>query len=347
MNQAMNRILIVLATLAIVSCKQEPKDYVTISGKITNKNSDSVVIRKRNYSKTIRVNEEGAFKDTLKVETGIYSLYDGTESTSIFLENGFDIEVTLDTKLFDETVTYSGSGSEHSNFLAEKALLEESLFDLDELIAMDSLAREEEFASIEKKLTDFHEAATGVDTMVTNYSLNRVDGTLKAYKRYLDADLALKRELPEGVVSPAFEDYENFNGETTSLKDLEGKFVYIDVWATWCGPCKAEIPSLKKLEKEFHDRNISFVSISIDDAKRHGGSMELAHEKWQKMVKEEELGGIQLFAPNGWKSDFIEAYKINGIPRFILVDPEGKIVSASAPRPSSERLIDLFESHGI
>ena len=75
--------------------------------------------------------------------------------------------------------------------------------------------------------------------------------------------------------------------------------------------------------------------------------MEKAHKKWKKMVEEEELGGIQLFAPNGWKSDFIQDYKINGIPRFILLDPEGKIVSASAPRPSSEHLVDLLESQGI
>lgn len=343
----MKKILYILISVAIVSCGTEPKDYATISGKITNKNSDSLVIRKQAYSKTIQVGEDGSFQDTLKVEPGIYSLYDGTEATSIFLRNGFEMEVTLDTKRFDETVSYSGTGAQHSNFLAEKSLLEERLFDLDELIALDSVSREEKFQSIKKELMDFHEAASEVDTMVTNYSMKRVDGTLNAFKRYLDADLALKRELPEGSVSPTFEDYENFNGDATSLKDLKGSYVYIDVWATWCGPCIAEIPSLKKLEKEYHDKNISFVSISIDDAKRHGGSMEVAHDKWQKMVKEEELGGIQLFAPDGWKSDFIKDYKIQGIPRFILLDPEGKVVSASAPRPSSEHLVALLESKGI
>ena len=343
----MNKIIAVLCVLVLVSCGKEPKNYATISGKITNQNSDSLVIRKQSYSKTIQVGEDGTFKDTLKVEPGVYMLYDGTEATSMFLKNGFDIQVTLDTKLFDETVTYTGVGSENSNFLAEKNLLEESLFDLDELIAMDSLSRETEFQSIEKKLMDFHSNATEVDTLVINYSTKRIDGTLQAYKRYLDADLALKRELPEGTVSPNFDNYENFNGQTTSLKDLKGKYVYIDIWATWCGPCIAEIPALKKLESDYHDKNISFVSISIDDAKRHGGSMEIAHEKWKKMVGEEELGGIQLFAPNGWETDFIKDYKIYGIPRFILLDPEGNIVSASAPRPSSKWLIELFDSRGI
>jgi len=65
------------------------------------------------------------------------------------------------------------------------------------------------------------------------------------------------------------------------------------------------------------------------------------------MVKEKELGGIQIFAPKGWQSEFVKNYRINGIPRFILVDPEGNIVSASAPRPSSEELIKLFDEENI
>ena len=62
------------------------------------------------------------------------------------------------------------------------------------------------------------------------------------------------------------------------------------------------------------------------------------------MVTEKELGGIQLIADNAWNSEFIENYAINGIPRFILVDPEGNIVTADAPRPSNPELTELFES---
>ena len=65
------------------------------------------------------------------------------------------------------------------------------------------------------------------------------------------------------------------------------------------------------------------------------------------MIEEEELGGIQLFAPEAWQSEFIRDYKINGIPRFILIDPSGNIVSASAPRPSSDELIKLFDEENI
>ena len=67
------------------------------------------------------------------------------------------------------------------------------------------------------------------------------------------------------------------------------------------------------------------------------------NEKWKNMVSEKELGGVQLFAENNWKSQFILDYGINGIPRFILIDPEGKIVDANAPRPSNPAILNLFK----
>jgi len=121
----MKKIVFFIAALAIISCEKKetaPKDYVAFSGKIINQNSDSIVVRSRTYSKTINVNKDGTFKDTLKVKPGVYSFFDGTESTSIFLKNGYDIQMTLDTKMFDETAKYAGEGSESSNFLAQNLL---------------------------------------------------------------------------------------------------------------------------------------------------------------------------------------------------------------------------------
>ncbi|QDO95516.1 TlpA family protein disulfide reductase [Formosa sediminum] len=145
--------------------------------------------------------------------------------------------------------------------------------------------------------------------------------------------------LTKDQVSPIFTDYENHAGGTTSLSDFKGKYVYIDVWATWCAPCIAEIPSLKKIEKQYHNKNIEFVSISIDAEK--------ARESWRKMVERKELGGVQLIADNDWKSEFIKSYQIKGIPRFILIDPKGNIVDANAPRPSDPKLIEVFNTLNI
>ena len=146
----------------------------------------------------------------------------------------------------------------------------------------------------------------------------------------LDEKYETLKNLAKGMASPGF-NFENVNGEMVDLKDLKGKNVYIDVWATWCGPCKREIPYLKTLEGDYHDQNIEFVSISVDTPKDK--------QKWLDMIAEKELKGIQLISDNGWSTSFVEDYLINGIPRFILLDAEGNIISADAPRPSSGKKI--------
>ena len=147
------------------------------------------------------------------------------------------------------------------------------------------------------------------------------------------------RKLAKGQPSPKFFNYENINGGKTSLDDLKGKYVYIDVWATWCGPCKYEIPFLKEVEEEYHGKNIHFVSLSVDKMKDK--------EKWENMVKDKELSGIQLIANNDFSSDFVRDYMINAIPQFILLDPNGNIVEKNALRPSNSKLTELFNELGI
>ncbi|MEP5339163.1 MAG: TlpA disulfide reductase family protein [Algibacter sp.] len=147
------------------------------------------------------------------------------------------------------------------------------------------------------------------------------------------------KKLSKGTPSPTFVDYINHAGGKTSLEDLRGKYVYIDIWATWCVPCLREVPFLEKVEKEFHGKNIHFLSISIDNDK--------AFDKWKKMVTDKNMGGIQLIADKSWSSSFIDAYQLSGVPRFILLDPEGKIVNAYAPRPSNPDLVVLLKALNI
>lgn len=147
------------------------------------------------------------------------------------------------------------------------------------------------------------------------------------------------KKLQPGEVSPSFVDYENFAGGESSLQDFQGKYVYIDVWATWCKPCLEEIPALERLASEYEEKGIKFVSISID--KRND------YRKWRKMVDDRQLGGTQLIADKAWESDFVQSYEIMSIPRFILIDREGKIIDAKASRPSSGKLEDQFKGLGL
>ena len=332
----MKKIVYLMAfAIAIISCKKEQTDFVTFSGKITNKNSDSIVISnpQLKFNRVIKLDENGMFKDTMNVKKAFYRLFDGTEGTSLYLKNGANINMTLDTKEFDETVIFTGKGAEESSFLAKSSLLQETLLTGQELF---DLSQDKFDTKVKSYVDNFNKRIkeNKLDSTFVAAQKQNVNG-LKKYlvKTYADR-LYLATKLSKGAVSPKFLNYENFKGGTTSLDDLKGKYVYIDMWATWCNPCKQEIPFLQKVEKQYHGKNIEFVSISVDS--------ERDYETWKKMVADKNLTGIQLYSKRD--KDFAGAYKVNSIPRFILIDPQGNIVDANAPRPSSPRLIELFNS---
>ncbi|MDR6784005.1 thiol-disulfide isomerase/thioredoxin [Pedobacter africanus] len=152
-------------------------------------------------------------------------------------------------------------------------------------------------------------------------------------KRRLDEMSAALYNTKAGGVAADFE-YPDHNGNMVSLSAQKGKVVLVDVWATWCGPCKKEIPALKQLEEEMHGKDIVIMSVSVDEAKDK--------DKWLKMIKDENLKGVQLFA-SGW-SKITKDYKITGIPRFMVFDKEGNIVTVDAPRPSDPKLKELLEA---
>ena len=128
--------------------------------------------------------------------------------------------------------------------------------------------------------------------------------------------------------------YSDTKGKMVSLSDFKGKVVLVDVWATWCGPCRDEIPHLKKLEEEMHGTDVVFLGVSVDEEKNH--------QKWLDFIEKEGLKGVQLFTNGG--SKITKDYKINGIPRFMVFDKQGRIVSVDAPRPSSPELKKMLEA---
>ena len=124
----------------------------------------------------------------------------------------------------------------------------------------------------------------------------------------------------------------DIDGKQWTLADFRGKYIYIDMWATWCAPCRREMPYLKALEEKFKDAQIVFLGLSTDSDKT----------KWEAMVKEGELTGVQLYL--GPQSAFQKAYQIDGIPRFILLDKEGKIIDNNMSRPSQDATAAALEA---
>jgi thiol-disulfide isomerase/thioredoxin len=299
---------------------------MTFTAKIENRVGDTITIRgAQKFMKKIAANKKGIFTDTFEVTNGFYQFFDGNEYTQLYLKNGYDLLMTLNAEEFDESISFKGNGSLENNVLAKKALDDEQ-FQLKYLSTDDEAvfakAFESKKASDAKLFSDFN-----LDENFRTFFTNRANQEYSMIKQMRESAMAAKKMV--GKPSPTFT-YENHKGGTSTLADFKGKYVYIDVWATWCGPCLAEIPHLKKVEADYHDKNIVFLSISIDAKKDH--------EKWKNMVDQKELGGVQLFADNDWNSQFVKDYGIQGIPRFILIDPNGNVVESDASRPSNPEL---------
>lgn len=304
---------------------------VKFSAKITNKPTDTIYVKSRGFSQMIVADKKGNFNSTFEVKDGMYKLEVDEQYADLYLTSKTDLQVALDYKDFDKTIAFKGNGANENNFLAKRTLSDEDA----QIEALMKVSTEEELNAGVKKFKDgiFNSMPANLDATFAAKFKENTEKELVGLTQYLKGSLEVKKL--NGSVSPSFK-YENHKGGFTSLEDLKGKFVYVDVWATWCGPCRQEIPFLQKTEQAYHGKNIEFVSISIDE--------QINREKWNKFVTDKNLGGIQLLADKDWKSDFVQGYKINGIPRFILIGPDGKIVNADAPRPSSPELVSLLDS---
>ena len=169
---------------------------------------------------------------------------------------------------------------------------------------------------------------------ISFYNMDKLDVYYQTYVKLAANDKDINRikgkyerikTLKKGSPSPSF-NYPDSSGKNISLESLKGKLVYVDVWATWCGPCKAQIPFLKQLEEKYREEDIAFVSLSIDQLKNIS--------KWKDMIVDKQLEGIQIIADKAWRSKFVTDYVIEGIPRFILIDKDGNLMDPMAPRPA-------------
>ena len=342
----MKKISLALFTLFVItSCSNEhSKEYISVSGKLENNKDSLITITGRTgVVKTISINNDGSFKDTLKVEKGaIYSFQTSRKKrVLIYLKNGFNINIRGNSEKFMTSFEYSGEGASNSNFILAQLEKSKKLGDPTALFALEEEAFYAKINVLEKEYDSILSSYKNLDSAL----VDMVTTQNKQMFAYFKNNYNSNKKIAKGRPSPKFENYIDIKGGKKSLDSFKGKYVYIDVWATWCGPCIREIPALDKLEKEYHSKNIAFVSISTDESRRSGGSWEAAEKKWSNFVKDRNMSGIQLWS--GKDTRFQQEYQINGIPRFILIDPQGNIVDANAPRPSDPRLRNIFNSLNI
>lgn len=166
------------------------------------------------------------------------------------------------------------------------------------------------------------------DVRCKKYESSFVTASQKARR-----DQLLRRWMVNQPGNPSIDfAYEDLQGRKHALADYKGKVVVLDVWATWCAPCKKEIPYLEQLQQQFKGRDVVFMSVSFDTDRT----------AWEKMVKDQHMGGVQLISYR--KGELVDDYAIDAVPRFMVFDRQGLVVSTDAPRPSDPQLKQMIEN---
>ncbi|MCH6235139.1 TlpA family protein disulfide reductase [Cognataquiflexum rubidum] len=207
-------------------------------------------------------------------------------------------------------------------------------FEMAEWIAIDSLIKVPEmgdffkYGSIKRSME--YRGPLHVEEVYNKFIL---ENSTPKYVKRLEKVKAKWEPISPGKTVPDFT-FTDIKGDSVKLSDLKGKLVYIDIWATWCGPCIAEHPNWDKVKEEYKDKPVVFLTVSIDDTR----------EPWEKMVKNKKMDGLQWFAANAWQSELTQFFMVNSIPRFILLDKEGKIIDPSTERPSGN-IREILDKH--
>ncbi len=266
---------------------------IRLSVKIDNRKSDTLYLGKNDFKQAYVADSKGTFTGKFTGPSGKYYLVNGEDYVDIYLDKGFDLTLTADGNDFKKSMLFKGKGAKENSLFARQDA--------------NSLATEMDIAD---GIDDLEAFTKGSEARLKGFRSELKDKSFSpGFREFMEEELGhdennfplmsqyqFKRQHLNGKPLPDFT-YTNHDGGTTTSHDFRGKYMLIDIWATWCGPCRKEGSYFDGLELKYRDKNIAFVSISIDRMEDFG--------RWKETVTARQMAGIQLICDKEFDSDLM------------------------------------------
>lgn len=125
-------------------------------------------------------------------------------------------------------------------------------------------------------------------------------------------------KVTQGKKAPDFT-LQDLQGNAVTLSQVKAKVKIVDFWASWCGPCRLNNPSLKKIYEKYHDKGLEIISVSLDNVK----------DRWEKAVSQDGLPWINVSSLKGWKCEVAQTYDVKSVPAIFILDGENHIIATN------------------
>ena len=357
--------LLFFITSLCCSCTQNNVQNFTIKGRVENPPSGFIYLEKLSYdgSSAIPVDsskvEHGTYQlKSIAQEEGLYVISFQHNPAIILVNDSKEAEINFDMKKFRMPFIAGSDATQKlytfiHHYFSQDSVLSLLSYRLDTLKSangnvsvIDSLQKEgsKQLANLNEIVTKFIEQSKSpasicfaLDKAKASMPIDKLERLAKEsaekYKTHSGlaifksqiAQLAADKTNPENGSYPLLNQtapdliMDDLNGKPLSISSFKGKYLLVDFWASWCGPCRQENPNVVKAYNLYKGKNFEILGVSLDKSK----------SAWMQAIEKDKLNWPQMSDLKEWQSIAVGAYKIEGIPFNVLLNPEGKIIASS------------------